>query len=97
MTSTVGSQHPPQGHSLGGRHALSPTHAPGGHDHTVMISDRGMAKAMEADMRRRFFVALVLTLPLAVISGHIPGLPMLVHGPLSSWIGHAESFARQTR
>lgn len=50
-----------------------------------------MAKAMEADMRRRFFVASVLTLPLAVISGHIPGLPMLVHAPLSSWIGLALS------
>jgi cation transport ATPase len=56
-----------------------------------MMSDPGMAKAMEADMRRRFFVAFVLTLPLAVISGHIPGLPMLVHAPLSSWIGLALS------
>jgi Cu2+-exporting ATPase len=61
--------------------------AHGGHDHSAMMSDPGMAKAMEADMRRRFFVALALTIPLAVLSGHIPGILVLVHPPLSSWIG----------
>ena len=42
---------------------------------------------MEADMRRRFFVALALTIPITIIAGHIPGLPMIVHPPLSSWLG----------
>jgi Cu2+-exporting ATPase len=52
-----------------------------------MMSDPAMAAEMEADMRRRFFVALALTIPITIIAGHIPGLPMIVHPPLSSWLG----------
>jgi Cu2+-exporting ATPase len=62
-------------------------HSAGPHDHAAMMNDPAMAKTMEADMRRRFWVALVLTIPLAVMAGHIPGLPMLVHPPVASWIG----------
>ena len=57
------------------------------HDHASMMSDPAMAAEMEADMRRRFFVALALTIPITIIAGHIPGLPMIVHPPLSSWLG----------
>jgi P-type Cu2+ transporter len=46
-----------------------------------------MARDMERDMKRRFFVALVLTIPVAALAGHIPGLPALLHPPLSAWIG----------
>lgn len=52
-----------------------------------MMSDPAMAAEMEADMRRRFLVALALTIPITIIAGHIPGLPMIVHPPLSSWLG----------
>jgi Cu2+-exporting ATPase len=54
-----------------------------------MMSDPAMAKAMEADMRRRFWVALVLTIPVAILAGHLPGVPMLVHPPLANWLGLA--------
>ena len=57
------------------------------HDHASMMADPAMAAEMEADMRRRFFLALVLTIPITIIAGHIPGLPMVVHPPLSSWLG----------
>jgi Cu2+-exporting ATPase len=53
------------------------------------ISDPAMGKAMELDVRRRFWVALALSVPIAVLAGHVPGLPMLVAPPLSSWIGLA--------
>lgn len=52
-----------------------------------MMADPTMAAEIESDMRRRFFVALVLTIPITVIAGHIPGLPMIVHPPVSSWLG----------
>ena len=52
-----------------------------------MMSNPAMAAELEADMRRRFFVALVLTIPVTIIAGHIPGLPMIVDPPLSSWLG----------
>jgi Cu2+-exporting ATPase len=57
-----------------------------GHDHAAMMSDPAMAKQMERDMSRRFWVALILTVPIVAITGHIPRLPMLVHPPLSNWI-----------
>ena len=50
------------------------------------MAEPGMAKQMERDMARRFWIALVLTIPIVVITGHVPGLPMLVHPPLSNWI-----------
>ena len=56
------------------------------HDHSAMMAEPGMAKQMERDMARRFWIALVLTIPIVVITGHVPGLPMLVHPPLSNWI-----------
>ena len=48
-----------------------------------------MGKAKELDVRRRFWVAFVLTVPIAVLAGHVPGVPMLVQPPLSSWLGLA--------
>jgi Cu2+-exporting ATPase len=58
-----------------------------GHDHASMMADPSMAKAMEADMRRRFWAALAFTIPVTVIAGHVPGLPMLVGSPLANWLG----------
>ena len=78
------------GHHDHSHHAVKPSggkapqaHA---HDHAAMMADPGMAKQMERDMARRFWIALVLTVPIVVITGHVPGLPMLVHPPLSNWI-----------
>jgi len=51
------------------------------------LSDPAMGKAMELDVRRRFWVALALTIPIALIAGHLPGLPTFVEPPLASWIG----------
>jgi hypothetical protein len=53
------------------------------------MSDPGMGRAMELDVRRRFWVALALTVPIAVLAGHIPSVPMLIAPPLSSWLGLA--------
>lgn len=50
-----------------------------------------MAKEMEKDMARRFRIALVLTVPTVIITGHVPGLPMLVMPPLSNWVALALS------
>lgn len=38
------------------------------HDHGAMMADPTMAKAMEADMRFRFFVAFILTIPIVLYS-----------------------------
>ena len=75
--------HPEEAHSQPTGHAH--------HDHAAMMSDPAMAKAMEADMRRRFFVALAFTIPLAVVSGHLPGIPMLGAPKLMGWLGLALS------
>jgi Cu2+-exporting ATPase len=56
-----------------------------------MMSDPAFAREMEKDMRRRFLVALLLTIPVVVITGHVPGLPMFVMPPLSSWLALALS------
>jgi Cu2+-exporting ATPase len=53
----------------------------GGHD----MSDPAMAKAMEHDIRRRFFVALALSVPVVVLAGHVPGVPMVMI-PGARWI-----------
>ncbi len=53
------------------------------------MSDPAMGKAMELDVRRRFWVAFLLTVPIALIAGHVPGVPMLVMPPLASWLGLA--------
>ena len=67
-------------------HAMPPAGAPhAGHD----MSDPAMGKAMELDVRRRFWVAFALTVPIALLAGHVPGVPMLIEPPLSSWLGLA--------
>jgi Cu2+-exporting ATPase len=68
------------------RHAMPPAGAPhAGHD----MSDPAMGKAMELDVRRRFWVAFALTVPIALLAGHVPGVPMPIEPPLSSWLGLA--------
>jgi Cu2+-exporting ATPase len=59
------------------------------HEHAHAMSDPAMARSMEGDVRRRFWVALALTVPISVLAGHVPGLPMLVEPPLASWLGLA--------
>ena len=61
--------------------------APGHHDHASAMADPAMAARMEADMRHRFWIALAFTIPVTVIAGHLPGVPMLVHPPLANWLG----------
>ncbi|WP_025227542.1 copper-translocating P-type ATPase [Fimbriimonas ginsengisoli] len=56
-----------------------------GHHHGA-VSDTAAAKMMEVDMRRRFLVALVLSIPLLIISGHVPGLPMWL--PMEGHLRH---------
>jgi Cu2+-exporting ATPase len=51
-----------------------------------MMADPGMARRMERDMRRRFWVALAFTIPVTLLAGHVPGLPMLLHAPLAGWV-----------
>jgi cation transport ATPase len=57
-----------------------------GHAHS-MGGSPSMAQDMERGMKHRFLVALVLTIPVAALAGHIPGLPVLLHPPLSNWVG----------
>jgi len=69
--------------------ARSPASPPAGephHDHASMMADPAMAATMERDMRRRFWVALAFTIPVTLLAGHIPGVPMLVHPPLAHWL-----------
>jgi Cu2+-exporting ATPase len=56
------------------------------HDHASMMADPTMAAEMERDMRRRFWVALAFTIPVTLLAGHIPGVPMLVHPRLAHWL-----------
>jgi Cu2+-exporting ATPase len=74
-----------------------------GHDMGHDMSDPAMARAMEADMRRRFWVALALTIPIVLYSSlgtevlrlHLPvpfGLPrnwllLLLTTPVVWWCG----------
>ena len=60
---------------------------PGHVHHAAMSSDSSMAAMMEADMRRRFWVALALTVPLVVLTGSVPGVPMLVGPRAANWAG----------
>jgi len=64
---TLPMEHPMAGHEMTGvlDHAAM-GHDMAGMDHTAMghdMSDPGMAAAMERDMRTKFFIALVLTIP----------------------------------
>lgn len=42
---------------------------------------------MEADVRRRFWVALALTVPLVLLSGTVPGVPLFIRPVTANWIG----------
>jgi hypothetical protein len=55
------------------------------------MSDPAMARAMEADMRRRFWIALILTIPTVLVTGHVPGLRMMVSPAVANWLGLALS------
>jgi P-type Cu2+ transporter len=46
-----------------------------------------MAASMEIDIRRRFWVALAFTVPLVLVSGTVPGIPVIVHPPAANWVG----------
>jgi len=82
---------PPQSghaHTMPAPPSAGPSRAVAGrHDHASAMTDPAMAKQMEADMRRRFWIALAFTIPVTVIAGHLPGVPMLVHPPLANWLG----------
>jgi len=57
---------------------------------TAMSGMPGMTGMMgwtPEDMRRRFWVALVLTIPLVILSGSIPGVRAPVSPRLANWIG----------
>ncbi|MEX2244902.1 MAG: copper-translocating P-type ATPase [Fimbriimonadaceae bacterium] len=47
----------------------------GAHAHHGSVADPSMAAAMEMDLRRRFWVALTLSVPIVWLSGHVPGVP----------------------
>ena len=51
------------------------------------MADPATARQMEADMRRRFWVALGFTIPVVALAGHLPGTPVLLHPPLANWLG----------
>lgn len=51
-----------------------------GHPHHGTMSDPDMAASMEGDIRNRFWIALALTIPIAWLSGEIPGLPIPISG-----------------
>jgi len=56
-----------------------------------MMADPAMAAMMEADMRRRFWVALAFTIPVVLLAGHVPGVALPIHPPLSNWLALALS------
>jgi Cu2+-exporting ATPase len=67
----------------------APSHQPSAlHSHGT---DPDAARLMEHDVRRRFWVALALTIPVAALAGHVPGIGMPVHQPLAGWLGLALS------
>ncbi|MFI5275081.1 MAG: heavy metal translocating P-type ATPase, partial [Ktedonobacterales bacterium] len=86
--------HSGAGHMAGGL-AMTPPAGHGaaddmGHDMGHDMSDPAMAAAMEADMRRRFFVALALTIPIVLYSPlgtHLFGLHLPTpFGVSTSWL-----------
>ena len=70
-------------------HSSTPATPKAHHDHAAMMSDPAMAKQMEKDMARRFWIALALTIPIVLVTGHLPKVPMLVHPPLANWLALA--------
>jgi Cu2+-exporting ATPase len=75
-----------EAHGGNAHHHRAGTPPPGAHDHASMMADPSMAAAMERDMRRRFLVALAFSIPVTLLAGHLPGIPMLVHPPLANWL-----------
>lgn len=65
-------------------HEAAPSVPP--HDHASMMADPAMARVMERDMRRRFWVALVFTIPVTLLAGHLPAVPTPVHPPRAGWL-----------
>lgn len=63
----------------------------GGHDHAAMMSDPRMAAAMERDMRNRFLVSFILTIPVILYSelGEkiFGGTPPAPFGLSMEWMG----------
>jgi hypothetical protein len=56
-----------------------------------MMAAMGMSGWTESDMRQRFWIALVLAIPLIAMSGAIPWIPLLVRPPASNWPPSANS------
>jgi len=50
-------------------------------------SDPVMLASMQADFRRRFWVALVLTVPVVLLSGSVPGVRPPVPAAVANWMG----------
>src|SRR5882724_4561413 len=50
-------------------------------------SDPVMLASMEADFRRRFWVALVLTVPVVLLTGSVPGVRPPVPAAVANWMG----------
>ena len=74
------------GHGTGTKPAAS-----GGHDHAAMMADPSMAAAMEREMRGRFLVSFVLTIPVIIYSSLgnaiFGGTPPAPFGLSLPWMG----------
>lgn len=56
------------------------------HDHEAAMASPEMAAFMEYDMKRRFFISLILTVPLALLA-HIPYLHSIFSPTFNTWLG----------
>ena len=72
LSDPAATEHEAMGHTAGTAHEMGTGEMAhemhGAHGGMHDMSDPAMARAMEADMRRRFFVALVLTIPIVLYS-----------------------------
>jgi len=87
VTESAEADHDTMAHADMGAHGTHGTHGMHGGMHDM--SDPAMAKAMEADMRRRFFIALVLTIPIILYSPlgvHVLRIQMPSFGLNPNWI-----------
>ncbi len=80
-----------RGHQMPARDHAEHSSKGGGHDHAAMMSDPRMAAAMERDMRNRFLVSFLLTIPVILYSelgetifGEMPPAPF---GLSMEWMG----------
>lgn len=64
------------------------------HGHHGSVADPIAAEGMERDLRRRFFVALLLSVPVTWLSGHVPGLPSPL--PHTGHLAHLALFTLTT-